>query len=309
MPDKRIERLSSLIREWVEEVEGRFTNSQLDNELDISTPQEKGVRRGIIKSLCDTVKIKRIPNLTGTYRVIDGELQQMDWQKADPSNVLDLKFPFGLEEYVKIYPKSVIILAGAKNECKTQFLYDFTLKNMYHPLGVDLYNSETGIEMMKERFENFDITIPNPPPFRVFERYDNFSDCIDPDRISVIDYLDVESEVYMVGAEISHIFRRLNKGVAIIALQKPPNQTFYVKGVKKTISRDLGYGGAFSAKRAVLYLSLDNRTLKIVYAKNRANPTINPNNMRWTFSINGYGTQFLNIKRLYEQGGFDGGEE
>ena len=195
-------------------------------------------------------------------------------------------------------------MAGSKNEGKSLFMYDFTLKNMYHPLGIDLYNSETGREQMKERLDNFDVEIPNPAPFRVFERYDNFADCIDPNRISVIDYLDLDSEVYMVGAEINHIFQKLDKGIAIIALQKPPSQTLYVKGVKKTISRDLAYGGGFTSKRAVLYLSLDSHILKIVFCKNRAQPKINPNNMRWSFSVNDNGTKFLDIKRYYEQQDF-----
>jgi len=294
--DKRIEALSNVIKQWIGDMEGRFSNNQLDSELDITTPKEKDVRRQVIKSLCDAGKIKRIANLTGTYRVIDTEKRRQDWQKADPSNVVDLKFPFELEKYVKIFPKSIIIVAGAKDECKTLFLYDFVLKNMYHPLGIDLYNSETGPEQMKERFDNFDIELPNPAPFQVFERYDNFSDCIDPDRISVIDYLDMDSEVYMVGAEINHIFQVL-RGVAVIAIQKPPDTVTYFKGVKKVIKRDLGYGGAFSAKRAVLYLSLDNRTLKVVYAKNRANPTIDPKGLMFSFSVNNTGTKFLNIQR------------
>jgi len=298
--------LSNLIKRWIGEVEGRFSNAQLDGELDISTPKEKDVRRQVIKALCDTRKVERIPHLTGTYRVIDNEAPIMDWQRADPKNIVKVKFPFELEQYVVVFPKSIIILAGAKNECKTLYCYDFTLENMYHPLGVDLYNSETGMEQMKERFDNFDVEIPNPAPFRVFERYDNFSDCIDPNRISVIDYLDLDSEVYMVGAEINRIFQKLDKGIALIALQKPPSQTIYVKGVKKTISRDLAYGGSFTAKRASLYLSLDNRKLKIVYAKNRANPKTNPNNMQWVFAVNDLGTKFLDIRQAYEQGEFGG---
>lgn len=305
MPDKRIEGLTNLIKMWVLDTDGRFTNNQLDSELGITTPEEKNVRRGAIKVLCDTRKIQRITHLTGTYRVIDSEAHKMLWQSADPKNIVTLKFPFELEQYVKIFPKSIIIVAGAKDECKTLFCYEFLFMNMYHPLGIDLYNSETGMEQMKERLDNFDVEIPNPAPFNVFERYDNFSDCIDPNRISVIDYLDMDSEVYMVGAEINHIFQKLDRGVAVIAIQKPPTQTIYVKGIKKTISRDLGYGGAFSAKRAVLYLSLDNRTLKVVYAKNRANPKIDPKNMRWSFSVDDLGTRFLNPQRLYEQGEFE----
>ena len=293
--------LTFLIKEWVKEVQGHFTSHQLDGELDIRTPKEKGLRRVVIKQLCDDNKIQRVTGGVGAYRKVDTTALIMDWQSADPKNIVSLKFPFGLEQFVKIFPKSILIVAGSKNEGKSLFMYDFTLKNMYHPLGIDLYNSETGREQMKERLDNFDVEIPNPAPFRVFERYDNFADCIDPNRISVIDYLDLDSEVYMVGAEINHIFQKLDKGIAIIALQKPPSQTLYVKGVKKTISRDLAYGGGFTSKRAVLYLSLDSHILKIVFCKNKADAKINPNNMRWSFSVNDNGTKFLDIKRFYEE--------
>jgi len=296
--------LTFLIKEWVKEVQGHFTSHQLDGELDIRTPKEKGLRRVVIKQLCDVNEIQRVTGGVGAYRKVDTTALIMDWQSADPKNIVSLKFPFGLEQFVKIFPKSILIVAGSKNEGKSLFMYDFTLKNMYHPLGIDLYNSETGREQMKERLDNFDVEIPNPAPFRVFERYDNFADCIDPNRISVIDYLDLDSEVYMVGAEINHIFQKLDKGIAIIALQKPPSQTLYVKGVKKTISRDLAYGGGFTSKRAVLYLSLDSHILKIVFCKNKADAKINPNNMRWSFSVNDNGTKFLDIKRYYEQQDF-----
>lgn len=296
--------LTFLIKEWVKEVQGYFTSHQLDGELDIRTPKEKGLRRVVIKQLCDVNEIQRVTGGVGAYRKVDTTALIMDWQSADPKNIVSLKFPFGLEQFVKIFPKSILIVAGSKNEGKSLFMYDFTLKNMYHPLGIDLYNSETGREQMKERLDNFDVEIPNPAPFRVFERYDNFADCIDPNRISVIDYLDLDSEVYMVGAEINHIFQKLDKGIAIIALQKPPSQTLYVKGVKKTISRDLAYGGGFTSKRAVLYLSLDSHILKIVFCKNKADAKINPNNMRWSFSVNDNGTKFLDIKRYYEQQDF-----
>ena len=224
--------------------------------------------------------------------------------------MINLKFPFGLEQYVKIFPKSIIILAGEKESCKTQWLYEFTLLNMYHPLRIDLYNSETGREQMKERLSNFDFDIPVPAPFRTLERYDNFADVIDPNKISVIDYLDFNSEVYEVGEEIDKIFRKL-KGIAVIGIQIPPPTKQLYRGQEKWVHRDLAYGGGFTAKRAILYLTLwstgkKTKLLKIKHCKTRADPNIDPNNMQWTFSVNGTGTKFLNPRR-YEQ--LDLGEE
>jgi len=175
---------------------------------------------------------------------------------------------------------------------------------MFHPLGVDLYNSETGREQMKERMQNFKVNIPNPAPFRTFERYDNFADVIDKDRISVIDYLDLNSEVYLIGDEIDKVFRKLDRGIAVIGLQKPPPTTVYVKGVKKLVYRDLAYGSGFTAKRAVLYISLDNNVLKLVVAKTPLNPKVNPTNMMWVFWLKN-GAEFIDIQPYEEQGGLE----
>jgi len=236
------------------------------------------------------------------YRIIDQTLQLMDWQGADPNKTVPLKFPFGLEKYCCIYPKSIVIVAAPKNEGKTGFLYNFIKLNM-HEFDLDLFNSETGKEQMFQRFQPLDIPVPSP--FKVYERYDNFADVVRPKAISVIDYLDFNSEVYLVGAEIDAIFRKLTTGVALIALQAPPPTVTYERGIKKVRYRDLAYGGGFTAKRAILYISMAANKLKLVYVKTPKNPKVNPNNMSWSFAWQEDGIHFKDIQRYYgEQEGF-----
>lgn len=274
---------------------GIFTLAELRREYGVDSEENKAYLRVVMGRLVEQGIVIALGK-DGTYRKVDNDAKIMDWQGADPKKSLPLKFPFGLEELCKIYRKSIIIVTGGKNECKTAYLYNFIKLNM-DSFGVDLYNSETGVEQMKERFEPLDI--PTPAPFRVFERYDNFADVIDPDRVSVIDYLDLNSEVYLVGEEIDRMFRKLNNGVAVIAIQKPPPTVTFVKGVKKLVQRDLGYGGAYSAKRAVLYISLSPNTLKLVYVKTPLSPTVNPNNATWSFRIADDGVHFEQVQRYY----------
>ena len=220
----------------------------------------------------------------------------MDWENANPDNIVPLLFPFGEHEFVKVFPKSIIIVAGSKQAGKTEYLYEFIKLNKDKYI-LDLYNSETGAEQMKERFDSLGIT-PSPT-FNVYERYDNYADVIVPDHISVIDYLDMNSEVYLVGTEIDAIFRKLT-GVAVIGLQKPPPSVIYTKtGQKKVIERDLAYGGGFTAKRAVLYITMGSNKLKLLHVKTPKQKRTNPNNMTWSFSFSDEG-QFTNIKRFYE---------
>ena len=233
--------------------------------------------------------------LDGTYRKLETEKKPIDWQSADLSKTLPLVLPFDIHQVCRIYPKSIIIVAGSKNEGKTSFLLKCVQLNMLK-FQLDLYNSETGPEQLKERLTP--LAIPNPAPFETYERYDNFADVIEPDHLSIIDYLDLNSEVYLVGTEIDAIFRKLTTGCAIIGLQKPPPSTTYIKGVKHVIERDLAYGGGFTAKRAVLYISLSSHRLKLIYVKIPKNPQVNPNNMQWSYEFDEIG-YFKNIQRYY----------
>ena len=75
--DIRLQGLTSRIKEWVDNTNKQFHTSELDADLGITSPQAKSLRRGVLKVLCDQGKLKRIPELIGTYRVI---LKEIDWQ-------------------------------------------------------------------------------------------------------------------------------------------------------------------------------------------------------------------------------------
>lgn len=270
-----------IILEWVDLTVGWWDVTRLDKELDIVSPQGKATRRTIVYRLVKDGYLEKHKYKEGSHRRVEAQAPELDWQSADSSAVLDLRFPFGIEDYVKIFPKSIIVVAGASNAGKTAMLYNFILMNMERHL-IDLYNSETSPEQMKERFENFEQEIPSPAPWRTFERYDCFADIIDPNRVSVIDYIDFNNEVYRVGEELEMIFRKLNKGVCIAAIQKKRDTTDY-KG--KKIHYELGYGSDMSIKKASLYLSMDTGKIKIIKAKSWADHTKNPSGLEWGFKL------------------------
>lgn len=285
----------SVVEQWVSLAAGKFNVRDIWAEVGIESSEGKQHLRVILSRLVTSNVIARLSN-NGDFRIVDKSLSPIQWQEADPNKTLPLLFPFGEEELCKIYPKSIIIVAGSKNAGKTAYLYNVIKLNM-EKFVIDLYNSETSPEQMHERFNPLDI--PEPAPFAVYERYDNFADVIHPEHISVIDYLDLNSEVYLVGAEIDAIFRKLTTGCAIIGLQKPPPTPVIVKGVKKLIDRDLAYGGGFTAKRAVLYITMGSNKLKLLYVKTPRQPKVNPNNMTWNFRISDDGIHFRDIQRCY----------
>lgn len=292
----------AVIEEWIGLIPtGKFSVHDIWNEVGIDSPENKAHLRVILGRL--EVKGTISSSGGGIYRKTDGIAPEIDWQNADPKKTVPLVFPFGEHELARIYPKSIVILAGSKNAGKTAYLLNVVALNM-QDFQVDFYNSETSAEQLHERLSHWEI--PKPAPFKTYQRYDNFADVIHPDHISVIDYLDLNSEVYLVGAEIDAIFRKLDRGVAVIGLQKPPPSVSLFKGEKKYIERDLAYGGAFTAKRAVLYISMSGGTepgkpghLKLVYVKTPANPTIKPDNMAWNYEIGQDGVTFQNVERDY----------
>jgi hypothetical protein len=282
------------VLQWISLASGAFNVRQIWGEMNIMAPEDKTHLRQILHRMTETGIVAKT-NIDGTYRKVDNDKEPLDWQSAEPNKYLPLVLPFNIHEVCRVYPQSIIIVAGSKNEGKTAFLMSCIMPNV-GKFQVDFYNSETGPEQLKQRFEP--LNVPRPAPFNTYKRYDNFADVIDPTHLSIIDYLDTNSEVYLVGAEIDNIFRKITTGCAIIGLQKPPPSVTWVKGEKKVIDRDLAYGGGFTAKRAVIYISLSSHRLKLVYVKTPVNPKVNPNNMTWSyhFDDNGY---FTGIQRYY----------
>lgn len=289
----------NLVREWVDLTSGAFNVRQIWAERNILTPEGKQQLRVYLNRMVEAGIIAKT-KVDGTYRKLDTEKIPLIWETADPNANLPIQLPFDLHTLVKIYPKSIIIFAGSKSEGKTAMLTSCIPLNMENFI-IDFYNSETGAEQLHDRFNSLDI--PIPPPFATWERYDNFADVIHPDHLSIIDYLETDSEFYLVGDELKAIFRKLNKGVAIIGMQKPPPSVTYFKGVKKVIDRDLAYGGAPTSWKATLYVSMSQHRLKLVYGKVPMNPTINPNNKQWSYDFDERG-RIINIEPYEEYEGY-----
>jgi len=236
------------------------------------------------------------------FRLVDKSLDEIHWQDLTGTETLDIKYPLGLEKFVKTYPKSPIIIAAPPGWGKTAFLMNCALLNMNYPQGVYVWSNDlTGVELY-ERLSNSGFEIPNPAPFKIFERSNHFGDVVgmNPDAIHIIDYLDLNQDLFMVGKEIDDIYHKLGNGVAFIGIQRNPFNK----------SNDYGYGGVFSAKRAKLYLSIDTKremgrmvnTLKIVKARGWADKTFNPNGQVFNFSIrNGIQLNRLNAEEQQEE--------
>lgn len=295
--DKRSEEecLSTAIRELILDLEsGRFTSRWIDGELRIETKEERNIRRQTLLQLKKKGIIEYMPDLVGVYRRVDGTLNVLEWQKADPAGIFKMKFPFHLENYVVILPKNEIIVAGDKDSGKTALLLNIARLNM-DDYDITYFSSEMGELELRHRLQRFeDEGLVNMKNWKCewVERDSNFADVIRPDGVNIIDFLEVYDEFYKVGGYINQIYRRLRNGVAIIALQK-------------NMGAELGVGKGRSIEKARLYLTMGSGKLTIKSAKNWAQETVNPVGKEFKYKLI-KGAKFVSLDKSFgeEQDGF-----
>ena len=277
--DPEIERknfLSLEIKNWIEDSQGWFTGSMIDRELGITSKKDKDLRRQCLFQLTKNEYLKRNPEKNGYYIKVEAELEKIDWRNARTDFVYDLRWPLELEKWVKIYPKNIIIVAGDTGAGKTAFILRTIEMNMDRH-KINLFSSETGAEDLQMRLAEFDVPFEDWK-FESSYRDRNFAEIIQPNDINIIDYLEITDNFFSVGQEIRDIFNKLEKGIAIIALQK--------KG-----GAEYGRGAEFSAEKARLYLSIDHNCLKIVKATAWATND-NPRGIKINFKLVG-GCKFI----------------
>jgi hypothetical protein len=261
--------LAQEVADWVRVTEGYFSVTDLDRELQLVTKGDKTNRKQILHRLVKDKVIERFPNKNGVFRRIITEYNVIDLTTLG-DQLIEVKYPFEIERLVQTMPKNVIIVAGEPDSGKTSFLLNFAHMNMDRHTIRYLTSEMAGPEL-KARLSKF-RTPPALWKVEFIERAGNFADLILPDAITLIDYLELTDNFFLVSGMIKEIFDKLNNGIAMIALQK-------------NRGTDLGLGGYRSLEKARLYVAMSPGALKIVKAKNWADPTTNPNGLVQRFKL------------------------
>ena len=257
------------VKDWALVTAGDFMVTDCYRDLGLVTSSDKNSARQVLVRLTSEGLLANCGTKRGCYRTIEPS-EEIDWMSADLENTYDISWPFDLEQLVTLYPGNIVILAGAQNAGKTAFLLNLIKLNQAKKKVV-YFNSESGPEEMKLRLSKFDDISLDQWRFKALERSANFSEAIFPDRLNIIDYMELTDNFYLVGGELKKIHDRLKKGVAVIALQKKAGQ-------------ELGRGAEFALEKPRLYLSMDSGKLKIVKGKNWASMD-NPNGMTFKFKL------------------------
>jgi len=262
--------LSNDIRELVDGTTGDFSVTDLRRDLQIVTKQDKSTLHTAITRLRKEGVIEKAGRRDGVGRKVEQECDAVDFINA-PTEPLRLSWPFELEQMTNIYQKSVIVIAGRSNAGKTCFMIDLAKRNQADH-EIHYFSSEMGGSEARVRLSKHDDIKIEEWKFNMWNRSTDFPDVIRPDAINIIDYLEsLDGEEYKVKAYISQIWNKLQKGIAVIAIQKK-------RGT------DVGYGGEGTMARSRLYLAVDEGIIRIVKAKDWGGER-NPNGMSRTFKL------------------------
>lgn len=263
--------LTRALEGWVSVTNGNFSVTDAYQELQtITGVTDRNKYRVILNRLKDRCLIEKAGDKDGIFRRVVNECEEIDFLNAS-TDVFHIAWPFQIEKYVKTHPKNIIIIAGSPNSGKTAFLLNVVAMNMEHH-RINYFSSEMGPIELKERLSKFNVRLADFKKVKWLERSGNFADVIRPNEVNVIDFLEMTTEFYQVAGFIKEIFDKINKGIAIIAIQKNP-------GVA------LGLGGVRSLEKARLYLSMDAGRIKIEKGKNWTRPDVNPNGLEIAFKL------------------------
>ena len=271
--EKRDYNLTQEIRNWISIANGIFSSSecikQVSDELGLSK-KAIGHYRSVFQRLCKEGIIEKDSKKDGWFRRIETDYMEINLE-GEEEKPIDIVWPFGIEKLYNCLPKNVCVVAGVYDAGKTTFCLNFSIINC-SKFKVNYFTSEMGETELKSRFKYFDVPLSKWKEIRWVQLSANFADAIRPDEINIIDFLEIHDEFWRVSGWLNDIYRKLNKGMALVALQRP-------KG------RDIAKGGEATLEKPRLYLSMGNNTIKIVKCKNWVNPDHNPNGLIIEYKI------------------------
>lgn len=263
--------LSLVIAQWVEESQGWCTADELDRDLGITAVADKENRRKILTRLREQGVIERNPRMNREFRKRDKTLSLMNFRTVKRTGGVDLHWPLGIENLVRLYPGNLVVLAGDGNAGKTALLLNLVRLNMDR-FDIHYFNSEMAEEELRIRLDLFKEMEIDEWDFSAYDRVRDFADVIVPDAINIVDYVEMTDDFHLAGKHLTAIWEKLGKGIGIVAMQKKLGQPL-AKGAEATMDRSR------------LYLSISEGRMKIVKGKNPASEKVNPNGLSVKFRL------------------------
>ncbi len=257
-PNKEKTSTRKMVREFVLTVDGVFKMEDMIRELCIHNEKRNAVKC----ALSDYVKeglIEKYGNKSGMYSPIRSTgISMNDLIRSATTTPVTIGLPLAIDALLNIYNRNLIVIQGLSNAGKTAFLMEIARLNRRNFDKIKYINTEMDASEIKDRIENRHIDLEDILSFVSFYLVRNTHTSgairyeIEPDGLNLVDYLHLEDATLMT-PELDKIQERLDKGIAVVAIQK-------------YLGKDMGYGGSGVKNRArlVIDLSKDIVTLKKV---------------------------------------------
>ncbi len=215
--------------------------------------------------------VEKDAQLNNKIRYVNATTDKIVLSKDSLTGCLPIAYPFQIQNKVDIFSRNIIAIAGTMNAGKTAFNLNVARMNK-DKFKIVYFSSEMAQQELTSRVMNFgdDLTEWESVDFR--ERGHDFVDVIRPDWFNIIDYVEINENMYQIGALLENIYRKLTTGIAMVSIQKKVGALF-------------GRGQEFSAEKPRLYLSMDDGKLTIVKGKNWHTKTENPKGQFVNFKL------------------------
>jgi len=268
------------------------------------------VKRSLGQVLYNLSQVNKKPDLEQqgkSYRIINRNLNLIEWHTAKAGDTLEIKYPrgvedntfFGFEDSIKIYPKDLIVIAGEGNSAKTTFCLNMMVENM-DSYPCYYFTSEFNAPKFRDRMSHFDwVNIykeDGTPKFEVAEQAEHWQDVIQPNAINAVDWIYMDDEMWKIRTVMKNIIANLDRGIAIVVIQKRSY-------------KQVGEGGEGTKDLASVYFTIRNDkelqrpVLKVEKVKTpgtgkdiNGETILNPNFKQWSFQVVQSGSRFHDIR-------------
>jgi len=165
------------------------------------------------------------------YRIINRDLNVIEWWRAKRGDTVKVKFPrgvedhtsFGFDDSIILYPKDLIVIAGEGNTAKTAFCLNMVVENVDNH-DIYYFTSEFNDVKFADRMDKFDwVNVykeDGTPKFTLVEQTENWQDKIQPNGFNIVDWVYLDDEMWKIRTIMKNIIGVLNRGIAIVVIQK-----------------------------------------------------------------------------------------